>query len=87
MLNPVLTFYYSLFPSGANDANMPVWKSGNLYHRTFIRGQLILQGSLHYTLEHCFVNGGFPLFWWKKPCFKWATCIFQGAVVLPELAN
>ena len=34
------------------------------------------QGSLHYTPEHCLVNGGFPLFWWKKPCFKWAKCIF-----------
>ena len=32
----------------------------------------ILQGSLHYTPEHCLVNGGFPLFWWNKPCFKWA---------------
>ena len=21
-------------------------------------------------------NGGVPLFWWKKPCFKWAKCIF-----------
>ena len=26
------------------------------------------QGSLHYTPEHCLVNGGFPLFWWKKSC-------------------
>ena len=34
------------------------------------------QKSLHYTPEHCLVNGGFPLFWWKKPCFKWAICIF-----------
>ena len=24
------------------------------------------QGSLHYTPEHCLVNGGFPLFCWKK---------------------
>ena len=31
----------------------------------------IKQGSLHYTPEHCLVHGGFPLFWWKKPCFKW----------------
>ena len=38
------------------------------------------QGSLHYTPEHCLVNGGFPLFWWKKPCFKWAKCIFSGAL-------
>ena len=30
----------------------------------------------HYTPEHCLVNGGVPLFWWKKPCFKWAKCIF-----------
>ena len=29
------------------------------------------QGSLHYAPEHCLVNGGFPLFWWKKPCFNW----------------
>ena len=36
------------------------------------------QGSLHYTPEHCLVNGGFP-FWWKKPCFEWAKCIFSGA--------
>ena len=21
--------------------------------------------------EHCLVNGGVPLFWWKKPCSKW----------------
>ena len=35
-----------------------------------------LQGSLHCTPEHCLVNGGVPLFWWKKPCFKWTTCIF-----------
>ena len=34
------------------------------------------RGSLHYTPEHCLVNGGFPLFWWKEPCFKWAKCIF-----------
>ena len=34
------------------------------------------QGSLHYTPEHCLVDGGFPLRWWKKPCFKWARCIF-----------
>ena len=34
------------------------------------------QGSLQYTPEHCLVNGGFPLSWWKKPCFKWAKCIF-----------
>ena len=30
------------------------------------------QGSLHFSPEHCRVNGGFPLFWWKTPCFKWA---------------
>ena len=24
------------------------------------------QGSLHHTPEHCLVNGGFLLFWWKK---------------------
>ena len=35
----------------------------------------IEQGSLHYTPEHCPVNGGVPLCWWKKPCFKWARCI------------
>ena len=29
-----------------------------------------LQGSLHSTPEHCLVNGGFPLVWWKKPCFQ-----------------
>ena len=30
-------------------------------------GQVIpKQGSLHYTPEHCLVNDGFPLFWWKK---------------------
>ena len=34
------------------------------------------QGSLHFTPEHCLVNGIVPLFWWKKPCFKWAKCIF-----------
>ena len=33
-----------------------------------------LQGSLHYTPEHCLVDGGVPLFWLKKPCFKWAKC-------------
>ena len=31
---------------------------------------LVQQGSLHYTPEHCLVNCGFPLFWWKKTCFK-----------------
>ena len=34
------------------------------------------QRSLHHTPKHCLVNGGFPLCWWKKPCFKWAKCIF-----------
>ena len=30
------------------------------------------QGSLHYTPEHGFANGGVPLFWWKKQhVFKW----------------
>ena len=28
------------------------------------------QGSLHYTPEHCLVNGGLPLFWWKSHVFK-----------------
>ena len=28
------------------------------------------QGSLHYTPEHCLVNGGFPLFWWNKNMFQ-----------------
>ena len=27
------------------------------------------QGSLHCTPEHCLVNGGFPLFWLKKPSY------------------
>ena len=27
---------------------------------------LFEQGCLHYTPEHCLVNGGFPLFWWKS---------------------
>ena len=31
----------------------------------FSKGK-VKQGSLHYTPEHCLVNGGFPLFWWKK---------------------
>ena len=43
--------------------------------RTLPQSKRALQGSLHYTPEHCLVNGGFPLFWWKKPSFKWATCI------------
>ena len=43
------------------------------------------QGSLHYTPEHCLVDGGFPLFWWKKTCFNWAKCIFQGA--LPKISG
>ena len=29
------------------------------------------QGSSHYTPEHGLVNGGFPVFWRKTPCFKW----------------
>ena len=33
------------------------------------------QGSLHYTPEHCLAKGGFPVFRWKKACFKWATWI------------
>ena len=40
------------------------------------RGRKAKQGSLHYTPEHCLVNGGVPLFWWKKTCFKRAKCIF-----------
>ena len=41
------------------------------------------QGSLHYTPEHCLVNGGVPVSCWKKPCFKMvAKCIFQGALNL-----
>ena len=33
------------------------------------------QGSLHYTPEHCLVNGGVPLFWPEKvTCFNWAKC-------------
>ena len=35
-------------------------------------GFCFIEGSLHYTPEHCLANGGFPVFWWKKPCFKWA---------------
>ena len=35
-----------------------------------------IQGSLPYTPEPCLVNGGVPLFWWKKPCFKWAKISF-----------
>ena len=38
------------------------------------------QGSLDYTPERCLVNGGFPLFWWKRPCVKCAKCIFLGAL-------
>ena len=34
------------------------------------------QGSLHYTPQHCLVNGAFPVFCWKKPCFEWTKCIF-----------
>ena len=32
-----------------------------------------LQGSLHYTPEHCLVNGGFNLYFGveKATCFKW----------------
>ena len=30
---------------------------------------LFVWGSLH--SEHCLANGGFPVFWWKKPCFNW----------------
>ena len=42
---------------------------------------LLQQGSLHYTPEHCLVNGGFHLFWWEKQCFKWANVrIFSGAL-------
>ena len=37
------------------------------------------QRSVHYTPEHCLVNGGCPVFWWKKP-FKWAKGIFSGAL-------
>ena len=29
----------------------------------FILTAGVCQGSLHYTPEHCLVNGGFPLFW------------------------
>ena len=31
-----------------------------------IRRSGLTQGSLHYASQHCLVNGGFPLFWWKK---------------------
>ena len=37
----------------------------------------VKQGSLQYTPEHCLVNGGFLLVWWKKPCFKWANVSFK----------
>ena len=40
-------------------------------------GEVILQGSIHYTPEHCLVNGGFPSCWWKRPCFKWANVSFK----------
>ena len=44
---------------------------GNDVHHPLLRGiQLVQQGqqgSVHYTPEHCLVNGGFPLFWRKKP--------------------
>ena len=58
------------------------------------------QGSLHYTPEHCLVNGGFRLFWWQKPCFKWLQnvsfkepcsnypfCLFQGWQALGPLVT
>ena len=32
-----------------------------------LKGVTLKQGSLHYTPEHCLVNGGVPLFWSKKP--------------------
>ena len=37
----------------------------------------VLQGSLHYTLEHCLVHGGVPLFWWKKPCSNGQNVSFK----------
>ena len=50
--------------------------------QVFIWGNPVTQpspswGSLHYTPEHCLVNGGFPLFWWQKPCFKCANVFFK----------
>ena len=52
------------------------WDTTNNTAKTCIQQHKFKQGSLHYTPEHCLVNGGFPVFWWKKPCFKWAECIF-----------
>ena len=47
---------------------------------------LLLHGSLHYTPEHCLANGGFPLFSWKKPCFKWLQNVsFNGPIYRPQL--
>ena len=37
------------------------------------------QGSLHDTPEHCLVNGGFPLFWWKKQHVSNAKAKWRGA--------
>ena len=41
--------------------------------------------EIHYTPEHCLVNGGVPLFWWKRPCFKWAKWrSFKGPCTKPQ---
>ena len=37
---------------------------------------LPIRGPYIIPLNIAFVNGGVPVFWWKKPCFKWAKCIF-----------
>ena len=56
--------------SGSNRVKGPSLCSANQH--------TLQQGSLHSTPEHCLVNGGFPLFWWKKPCcFKWANVSFK----------
>ena len=46
------------------------WLPYDLEVLAFPFGFPICQGSLHYTPEHCLVNGAFPVFWWKKPWFQ-----------------
>ena len=48
-----------------------------------------MQGSLHYTPEHCLVNGGFPSCWWffshvSNGC---KTCLLRSPGVCPSLVQ
>ena len=82
VLHPRPPFDYSLSMAGRSilQNNRPSARALQNAKADQVRVRMDLtsneQGSLHYTPEHCLVNCGVPLFWWKKPCLEWATFIF-----------